>query len=80
MARIRGKSIVFEVNGTEDVSNIMDVGALIAKATGEMAPQVALSYLAGGGLLAGAPEEWQQEGVEFMAGSRARRRRRSNPT
>ena len=46
--------IPFEVNGTEDVSNIMDVGALIAKATGEMAPQVALSYLAGGGLLAGA--------------------------
>lgn len=46
--------IPFEVNGVEDVSNIMDVGALIAKATGEMAPQVALSYLAGGGLLAGA--------------------------
>lgn len=46
--------IPFEVNGTEDVSSIMDVGALIAKATGEMAPQVALSYLAGGGLLAGA--------------------------
>ena len=46
--------IPFEVNGVEDVSNILDAGALVTKATGEMAPQIALSYLAGGALLAGA--------------------------
>jgi len=46
--------IPFEVNGVEDVSSILDAGALVTKATGEMAPQVALSYLAGGALLAGA--------------------------
>ena len=40
--------IPFKVQGTEDIQNVWDVGALASKASIEMAPQLAVSYLAGG--------------------------------
>lgn len=46
--------IPFKVQSTEDIQNVWDVGALAAKASIEMAPQVAASYLAGGLALRGA--------------------------
>ena len=46
--------IPFKVQSTEDIQNVWDVGALAAKASIEMAPQVATSYLAGGLALRGA--------------------------
>lgn len=49
LAELRGY-IPFKVQGVEDVQNAWDVGALAGKATLEMAPQMAASYLAGGGL------------------------------